>query len=123
MSAAVKPRPALGGPMNTVGDCLLEIGVAAERLAQAVANEMRLADQRALIKDAAIVRIVESGQERSATAAEKVVEKDEQYMEHRRAQYESVKERIRAQGGYDAAVIGARLTAAVGEALSAGVGR
>ena len=101
-----------------VGDALLAIGQAAERLAQAVAKEMRLADERALVKDAAIVRIIESGQERSATAAERVVEKDEQYMEHRRAQYEAVKERIRAQGEYDAAVVGARLTCELGEALS-----
>lgn len=102
-----------------VGDALLAIGHAGERLAQAVAKEMRLADERALIKDAAIVRIIESGQERSATAAEKVVEKDEQYMEHRRAQYEAVKERIRAQAEYDSAVVGARLTCELGEALGA----
>ena len=110
--------------MNTaVGDCLLAIAAAGERLADATAAEMALEDQRALLKDAAIVHLVDTAQEKSATAAEKVVMKYEPYATHRQLQYDAVKARIRARAEYDTAVLNARLTVELGEALSAGVGR
>ena len=108
---------------STVGDCLLAIAAAGERLADATAHEMALEDQRALVKDAAIVHLVDTAQEKSATAVEKVVMKYEPYATHRQLQYDAVKARIRARAEYDTAVLNARLTVELGEALSAGVGR
>ncbi|HXE60908.1 MAG TPA: hypothetical protein VN607_09380 [Gemmatimonadaceae bacterium] len=102
-----------------VGDCLLEIATAAKRLADATMLEMQLEDERALVKDAGIRHLVETQQERSATAAEKNIEKYPPYMEHRAKQYEAVRDRILARAAYDAAVLGARLTCELGEALSA----
>ena len=106
-----------------VGDCLLEITVAAKKLADATILEMQLEDERALVKDAGIVRLIETGRERSVTAAEKYIEKDEQYMAHRAKQYDAVRGRIMARAAYDSAVLGARLTVELGEALSAREGR
>src|SRR6185437_17168997 len=94
-----------------VGDCLLEIAVAAKKLADATILEMELADERALVKDAAIVRLIETGRERSVTAAEKYVEKDEQYMAHRAMQYDAVRGRIMAQAAYEVAWCSARALA------------
>jgi len=102
----------------TVGDCLLAIAAAGERLADATIREMQLEDQRALVKDEAIGRLRVAG-ERSVTAAEKVIEKDPLYMEHRQAQYRAIRERIRARAEYDGAVLAARLTIELGEALNA----
>ena len=52
----------------------------------------------------------------SATAAEKIVEEDESYMAHRRAQYDAVRGTQQAWGAYEAARLTAQLavnTAAV----------
>lgn len=89
------------------------VQMVAHALAEAIVQEMELADQRPLIKDAAIIRIVESGQERSATAAEKVVERDPEYAEHRRRQYDAVRTRIAAEAAYEVAKLNARLAVAM----------
>jgi hypothetical protein len=62
------------------------------------AREMTLEDQRPLIKAMAIVRLMEAGKATSATAAEKIVEMDEDYMAHRIAQRDAVIATQRAYG-------------------------
>jgi len=103
--ATVPPRaPSLAEALNA----LTRAGAA---LAEATCREMELADERALVKDAAIRRLVETGQERSATAAEKFVERDAEYAAHRRKQYEAVVARITAQAAYEVAWCSARALA------------
>ena len=97
-------RPELDdeAPLDAAAQAVVAAGA---RLADATVREMRLEDERALVKDAGIRHLVDVGEERSATAAEKFIEKYEPYMEHRRHQYDAVRERIVAQAAYDSAVL------------------
>lgn len=74
----------------------------AEQLANALDTEMALADQRALVKMAAIKRIMERDGI-AATPAEKIVESDDEFMAHRAKERESVVLRQKAEGTYAAA--------------------
>lgn len=71
-------------------------------LGMALAHERRLDDQRGLVKALAIIRIMESDKI-AATPAEKIVEKDSGYMEHRERQHTAVIDRMTADAEYQAA--------------------
>lgn len=81
----------------------------ADALADATAYEMRLEEQRPLVKAEAIQRLMQHGAATSATAAEKIVEKDPEYAAHRELQVQAVVARIRAWGQYEAAKAAAAL--------------
>lgn len=70
---------------------------AGDRLAEATRDEMELEEQRPLIKADAINRLMQHGVATSATAAEKVVEKDPEYAAHRALQVKAVVARIKAE--------------------------
>jgi hypothetical protein len=76
---------------------------AGRALGEAKADEMRLEDERALVKRDAIKRLVESGAASSATAAEKIVEQDETYAAHRAHQRGQVIEVQTKWAGWEAA--------------------
>lgn len=80
-----------------------ELSFAAERAAEAKNRCDALEDQRALIKADAIKRLMEAGVATSASAAEKIVERDELYMAHRGEQRGAEIERWRSLGQYEAA--------------------
>jgi hypothetical protein len=82
---------------------------AALNLALATDREMDMADQRALVKDAGIKRLMAAGTFGSVTAAEKGIEFDAEYMAHRKLEREAVANRIVMQAKYDAAKLRARL--------------
>jgi hypothetical protein len=62
------------------------------------AHEMLLEDQRPLIKAAAIERLMKAGKATSASAAEKIVEADDEYLAHRVKQRDAVIETQKAYG-------------------------
>jgi hypothetical protein len=75
-----------------------------EALGRARAYEQQLEDERGLIKELAIIRIM--GKNKcAATPAEKIVESDPDYMEHRIAQRTSVVTRFRAEAEFWAAKV------------------
>lgn len=74
----------------------------AEALGEARAEEQRLEDERGLLKELAIQRIMLRDR-CAATPAEKIVESDGEYMGHRIAQRYSVVKRFRADAEYQAA--------------------
>lgn len=74
----------------------------AEAFGQARSEEQRLEDERGLLKELAIQRIMVRDH-CAATPAEKIVESDQAYMAHRIAQRASVVSRIRAEAEYHAA--------------------
>lgn len=73
-----------------------------EALAQARSEEQRLEDERPLLKELAIIRIM-ARDGSAATRAEKIVESDSEYMAHRIAQRGSVVARFKADAEYWAA--------------------
>lgn len=88
---------------DQVGTAIDAVIDSATVLAVARAKEMALEDERPLIKAEAVQRLLDSGVATSATAAEKVVEKDDLYMAHRQAQRRIVQEVQIAWGQYEAA--------------------
>lgn len=90
-----------------------EIEQAHERCGQAHARVMQLEDERQSLRADVIKRLVETGAATSATAAEKRLEQDDEYMRHRRAQYDAEIERHRAMGAVEVARLKRRLTAAI----------
>jgi hypothetical protein len=98
--------------MTTRETALAEIAnveEAAKRLAIATNRETQLEDERTLIKDGGIKRLMEAKTFGSVTAAEKGIEFDTEYMAHRRRQREAVADRIEATGEFEAAKLRARL--------------
>ena len=83
---------------------------AAARCAAAHVRVAQLEDARALVKADAIARLMASGVATSATAAEKVVERDEEYAAHRATQRAAEIERWTALGEWEAAKLRARIT-------------
>lgn len=73
-----------------------------EALGQARSEEQRLEDDRGILKELAIQRVMKRDK-CAATPAEKIVESDIEYMEHRIAQRVSVVARFRADAEYHAA--------------------
>lgn len=81
---------------------------AAIALGLAQNHEAALEDDRAIVKAEAIRRMIgtenpATGKPHSASSAEAVVEQDEQYATHRRAQRDAVLATQRAWGAYEAA--------------------
>lgn len=94
-----------------------DIEDAADALADAVAVEMKLEDDRPIVKQRAVLRIVGTenpltGKPHSASSAEAVVETDAEYYDYRATQRQAVIAKIRAAGAYEAAKAIARLAAA-----------
>lgn len=85
------------------------LAAAADRCGQAHARVMELEDERTGIKCDAIKRLMEAGKATSVTAAEKIVELDEQYAAHRVKQREAEIEKWRALGALRAAELRARM--------------
>lgn len=73
-----------------------------EARGEAQAYEQQLEDERAIVKEMAIIRVMERDHS-AATRAEKIVESDSEYMAHRIAQRASVVARFRADAEYWAA--------------------
>lgn len=92
-----------------IADVRVILDEAAEALADAINNETSLEDERALIKVAAVKRLMESGAASSVTAAEKIVESDAGYALHRSQQREAVMRKQMAFAGWEAAKLRARL--------------
>lgn len=86
-------------PLDAALVILMMKGVA---LGQALALEQELEDDRAAIKADAIVRVMKRDG-LAATPAEKIVETDEQYFQHRAKQSASIVARYRADAEYHAA--------------------
>lgn len=91
---------------------------AGDALAQATRAEMELENRRPLVKAAAIRRLMESGAASSATAAEKIVEQDAEYADHRRQQVEAAVARQQWFAAYEVAKLDARLAVALFEATA-----
>ena len=95
------------------------ITLAAERLADTTAAELRLEDERITHKLAAIDRIMTrgdnsfTGKPHSYSSAESVVNTDEEYQSYLATLRSATRDRIIARGNYDAAVAAARLQEAV----------
>lgn len=95
-----------------------EIERAGRTYALAVADEMALEDQRPIVKQAAVLRLIgtpnpATGKPHSASSAEAVVESDEEYVTHRVQQRQAVYAKIVAAAQYEAAKARARLAAEV----------
>lgn len=86
---------------------------AAAKVSSALNRIAELEDQRALIKPRAIKRLMENGAATSATAAEKIVEQDEEYSSHRRLQRDAEVEKWFALANYEAAKLAAQLDVAI----------
>lgn len=89
-------------PHEMVAPAIDRVVNCAEALAYARADEMRLEDERALVKRDAVLRIMQRDGI-AATPAEKIVETDEMYMAHRALQRAAVVATQRAWGDYEAA--------------------
>lgn len=89
---------------------------AGDRLAEAVETEMRLEDERALVKDAAIKRLM-AQHGMSATAAEKVVEQDAAYHDHLATKRAATVAKIKARAYYEVCIARARMAAGYAEVL------
>jgi hypothetical protein len=104
--------------MTKVENLIHDIEASAHNLAEAVAKEQSLEDNRINVKMAAIERIMSSGDNpltgkpHSFSSAEALVGTDADYQTYLERQREAVKTRILAKGNYDAAVAAARLGAA-----------
>lgn len=102
--------------MTKVENLIADIETAASHLAEAVAAEQALEDNRINVKLSAIARIMSgdnplTGKPHSFSSAESVVNSDSLYQEYLERQRNAVKTRILAKGNYDAAVAAARLGA------------
>lgn len=86
---------------------------AAYECAQAHNHVAELEDERALIKPEAIKRIMEQGLAGSNSAAEKIVEQDPFYAEHRVKQRQAENLRWASLGCWEAAKLTAQLDVAI----------
>lgn len=102
----------------THDEVLANIERYAQQYGLAVAEEMEMEDERALIKAEAISRLMQYGVASSVTAAEKVVEKDAEYAAHREKQIKHALHKYTVAGLYQSAIARARLAAGLAEALS-----
>lgn len=108
MSATLTHLSRLEATRADVDAAIAAIETAAEALAQAQATEQQLEDDRAEVKEAAILRLMQlpnqtTGKPHSASSAKDVVEFDEQYRAHRATQRAAVIATQRAWGQYEAA--------------------
>ena len=103
--------------MTNAVNLVADIETSARHLAEAVAAEQAIEDNRINVKLAAIERIMAAGDNsftgkpHSFSSAESVVNTDGLYQEYLERQRNAVKARILAKGNYDAAVAAARLGA------------
>lgn len=89
------------------------LGDVAQRVAAAMNRVAQLEDERALIKPQAIRRLIESGAATSATAAERIVEQDDQYAAHRLLQRDAEIDKWAALGAWEAMKLDAQLDVAI----------
>lgn len=92
---------------ETFEQILTDVVAKGEAAADALNHETQLEDDRAAIKADAVVRIMKRDSI-AATPAEKIVETDAAYFEHRAKQRAAVVARFRADAEYKAAEIKAR---------------
>ena len=85
------------------------LDAAAARCASAHNRVAELEDERALVKPEAIKRIMAHGLATSNSAAEKIVEQDPFYAEHRSKQRNAETERWASLAAWEAAKLAARL--------------
>jgi hypothetical protein len=95
-------------------DAITQVENTAELLGLAQAEEARLEDERPIVKQQAILRIMQATnpltlKAHSASSAEAVVETDEAYMQHRRTQRDAVLATQKAWGAFKAATLRAQL--------------
>lgn len=90
-----------------------EIQSAHERCGQAHVRVMQLEDLRQSLKADVIRRLVDTKVATSASAAERIVEQDAEYQQHRAAQFEAEVERWRSLGAVEVARLKRRLTSAI----------
>lgn len=94
-----------------------DIATTAHLLADAVADEQALEDNRINVKLAAIDRIMSAGDNQftgkphSFSSAEALVNTDVEYQAYLERQRQAVRRRILAKGAYDTAIAAARLGA------------
>jgi hypothetical protein len=88
--------------MTTLEQALEALTAKGDALGNALALEQELEDDRAAIKADAIRRVMKRD-DLAATPAEKIVETDEQYFQHRAKQRASIIARYRADAEYKAA--------------------
>jgi len=98
----------VGDVVDRVAVAIDEVEERAAALGEALADEARLEDERALVKAAAITRLLEAKAATSATAAEKIVEQDSFYATHRQHQRAQIIERMTKWGAYEAAKLRAQ---------------
>jgi hypothetical protein len=106
------PSHAVGELASDAYLSIADVVTAGEAYGHACAHEMHLEDQRSLIKPMVIERI-KVAFNLSATAAEKIVEQDEEYAAHRKKQSACVVAKERARGEYEAAKLRAQLGVAL----------
>lgn len=88
---------------GALDDAIADVHTAAQVTATTLNYESALEDERALVKAAAIRRLVEAGHATSPSAAEKIVEMDEQYALHRARQRDAVIASYAARAAWEAA--------------------
>lgn len=107
--------------MDAIDQAIGRVMDAALLYAKARAAVMELEDNRPAHKQAAILRIIETGpnpltgKQHSASSAEAVVETDAGYAAYRKLQREAVITEITAGGNYEAAKFRARQLTAIAE--------
>ena len=88
--------------MKTLEELIEIMTAKSEALADARNHESVLEDNRGLVKEIAIIRIMRE-RKMNSTPAEKIVESDEEYAAHREKQRAAVVARFRAEAEYKAA--------------------
>ncbi len=101
-------------PEENARASIAAVDAAASWVAETLNNVSKLEDQRALIKPLAVARIMKS-HGMAATPAEKVVEMDSEYAEHRAKQRDAEVQKWAADAAYKAAELTARLDVALVE--------
>lgn len=96
-------------PIESARASIAALDAAASWLADALNTVARLEDERALIKADAIRRLVESGVATSPSAAERVVERDDEYMAHRAKQRDAEYQKWHAVASFEACKLTALL--------------
>ena len=98
---------------TTVAQSIQRVRDAARALGEARAAESALEDERAIVKRDAIARLIAAGRASSVTAAERIVEEDEQYAGHRARQRAAVLASCEAWGTWEASKLEGQLAVAL----------
>lgn len=100
-----------------MADVLTKLEAATQQLAAAVEHEMKLEDERGVVKMAAVGRIMSAGDNpmtgkpHSFSSAEAAVNSDREYSDYLATLRDAAKARILARGRYEAAILAGQLEA------------